>query len=176
MCNNIPQAKLSYALKCSLHMKDPDNYTLDEFIFYTYLFASTPSPPWKKASHGHKLFSGWCRRTFCLRKSGFTPLPRMLDEFFGRAKATGCWGWCLVISCFPVNGSPNMKQHSGKLIGSDDICLSNNWFKSTCCGCRTPKLSRPHLDCVSVANYFQEISNHFLPPPFFPVSKNDCGL
>lgn len=48
MCNNIPQAKLSYALKCSLHMKDPDNYTLDEFIFYTYLFASTPSPPSNK--------------------------------------------------------------------------------------------------------------------------------
>lgn len=147
------------------------------WVYFLYLFICFyPLASLKQASHGHKLFSGWCRRTFCLRKSGFTPLPRMPDEFFGRAKATGCWGWCLVISCFPVNGSPNMKQHSGKIIGSDDICLSNNWFKSTCCGCRTPKLSRPQLDCVSVANYFQEISNHFLPPPFFPVSKNDCGL
>lgn len=114
------------------------------WVYFLYLFICFyPLASLKQASHGHKLFSGWCRRTFCLRKSGFTPLPRMPDEFFGRAKATGCWGWCLVISCFPVNGSPNMKQHSGKLIGSDDICLSNNWFKSTCCGCRTPKLSRP---------------------------------
>lgn len=65
MCNNIPQAKLSYALKCSLHMKDPDNYTSEECICYTYLFTFSPHPSlppltsFKQASHGHKLSFGW---------------------------------------------------------------------------------------------------------------------
>lgn len=51
MCNNIPQAKLSYALKCSLHMKASDKPRLRE----TYLLPPLLPTSVKQASHAHKL-------------------------------------------------------------------------------------------------------------------------
>lgn len=49
MCNNIPQAKLSYALKCSLHMKASDKPRLRE----TYLLPPLLPTSVKQASDGH---------------------------------------------------------------------------------------------------------------------------
>lgn len=46
--------------------------------------------------------------------------------------------------CSLMNGSP-IWGHSMTLIGSDDICLPNNWFKSTCWAWGTWTLSQSHL-------------------------------
>lgn len=44
MCNNIAQTQLSYALKCSLHMKEAvTTNTSEKFIRLTYLFTFCPS-------------------------------------------------------------------------------------------------------------------------------------
>lgn len=74
MCNNIPQTQLSYALKCSLHMKEAvTTNTSEEFIRLTYLFTFRPSSNKPPTVVNHSLGVASCLRAgecqgqrFCL--------------------------------------------------------------------------------------------------------------
>lgn len=127
--------------------------SLFSLLIYLLFFSPPSSPPLtspKRASHGHKPSFGWYRLTFLFeKKSGFTVPPGSLTNFLTKTAENAATDGYILFSCEWIT---QHETHSRMLIGSDDICLSNNWFKSTCCGCRTRKLSHSHLSRVSVAN------------------------
>lgn len=117
-------------------------------------------PPWNKPPTVINYPSGGTAWLFFLRKSGFIVPTASLTNFWqaNAAKAgADVFGYIL----FSYEWLTRHERPSRKLIGSDDICLSNNWFKITCCDSRTRKPSRSHLNCLPVENWHQEISKPF---------------
>lgn len=116
------------------------------FALIIYLLFHHPTPD--KPPQGHKPPFGWYCLVLCLRKSRFT-VPPPSPTHFCWANAANC---VTVSGCilFSYEWIGQHQTHSRKLIASDDICLCNNWLKSTCCGCGTTELSQSHRSCMSV--------------------------
>lgn len=141
------------------------------YLLYLFIYSTPPSlpwPPWNKPPTVINYPLGGTAWLCIWESQGFIVLPASLTNFWKANAVADVFGYIL----FSYEWLTQHERHSRKLIGSDDICLSNNWFKITCCDSRTRKPSQSHLNCLSVENLYQEISK---PSPTY-CQQNDLDF